>query len=136
MFKTFHNCNGLRSATIGNGLKLLSDYLFCNCSSLEIVNLGSGVSKIGRSVFYKCDNLKSINILNLESWLNIFYNGNLPFLDDYHLLMNGVEINDLSIPNTINNIPDYAFYGCSGLISIVIPDNITSIGSCAFQNCM
>ena len=33
------------------------------------------------------------------------------------------------------SIGDYAFYGCSSLTSITIPNSVTSIGSYAFSNC-
>jgi len=41
------------------------------------------------------------------------------------------------IPNdgSVTSIGDYAFYYCTGLTSITIPDNVTSIGVDAFQGC-
>ena len=38
--------------------------------------------------------------------------------------------------NTSNDvIGEFAFYGCSGLTSLNLPDGITSIGESAFSNC-
>ena len=36
---------------------------------------------------------------------------------------------------TVISIGDHAFYGCSGLTSVTIPNSVTSIGSYAFCNC-
>ena len=42
-----------------------------------------------------------------------------------------------AIPNdgSVTSIGDYAFYGCSNLASVTIPDSVTSIGSSAFASC-
>ena len=47
---------------------------------------------------------------------------------------------DIVIPDKHNNLPvtsigDFAFYNCSHLTSITIPDSVTSIGDYAFSGC-
>ncbi len=42
---------------------------------------------------------------------------------------------ELKIPDTVTAIPEYAFYGCSSLAELKIPDAVTSIGTHAFYNC-
>ena len=39
------------------------------------------------------------------------------------------------IPDTVEEIGEYAFSGCSGLTSVVIPNSVTSIGKYAFYEC-
>ena len=39
------------------------------------------------------------------------------------------------IPNSVTTIGNYAFQGCTGLTSITIPNSVTSIGANAFESC-
>ena len=36
---------------------------------------------------------------------------------------------------SVTSIGSYAFYGCNGLTSVIIPNSVSSIGSSAFYNC-
>ena len=44
-------------------------------------------------------------------------------------------LTSVSIPNSVTKIEYDAFYGCSALTSVTIPNSVTSIGSYAFRNC-
>ena len=45
-------------------------------------------------------------------------------------------LTSITIPNSVTSIGDYTFYGCSGLTSITIPNSVTSIGDYAFSYCI
>ena len=44
-------------------------------------------------------------------------------------------LTSVTIPDCVTNIGEYAFLGCSGLTSVTFPDSVTSIGWNAFSGC-
>ena len=44
-------------------------------------------------------------------------------------------LTSVTIPNSVTSIEGIAFYKCSGLTSVTIPNSVTSIGSSAFSGC-
>ncbi len=44
-------------------------------------------------------------------------------------------LTSVTIPNSVTSIGSNAFYGCSALTSVTIPNSVTSIGSNAFYGC-
>lgn len=45
------------------------------------------------------------------------------------------NLTSIIIPNNVTTIESQAFYGCSSLTSIIIPNSVTSIGGWAFEFC-
>lgn len=59
-----------------------------------------------------------------------------PLYYAHHLYnLDGTEITEVTVPDSITTINNHAFINDSTITSVTIPDSVTSIGSDAFQNC-
>ena len=134
--ETFAGCNGLTSITIPNSVTKIEEDAFNGCSNLSSVTIPNSVTSIERDAFEGCNSLSSITISDIATWCNIkfAYNSN-PLSRAHHLFLNGEEIKDLIIPNSVTSIRSFAFEGCSGLTSVTIPNSVTSIEGTAFLQC-
>ena len=95
------------------------------------------MESIGDYAFYECSGLTSVHISDIAAWCNIDFKGSVsnPFYYAHHLYLNGEEVKDLVIPNSVENIGSFAFSRCSGLTSVTIGNSVTSIGGDAFAYC-
>lgn len=112
-------------------------YAFDNCPSLTSITIPNSIIVIDRDAFTACFGLTEVNISDLSAWCRILFgdhNSN-PINYANKLKLNGIEINDLVIPNDVTEIKEYAFHNFEGLTSVTIPNSVTSIGSYAFRNC-
>jgi len=134
---TFSGCSGLTSVTIPNSVTSIGRSAFEGCSGLTSVTIPNSVKSIGLSAFKNCTGLTSVNISDLSSWYSISfeYSVSNPLVYAHHLFLNGNEVKDLIIPESVTSIGNYTFSGCSGLTSVTIPNSVTSIGKDAFAGC-
>jgi len=135
--RAFSFCIGLTSVNIPDSITKIGSHAFSFCSVLTSVSIPDSVTEIGDEAFYNCSGLTKVNITDIKSWCNILFSSpdSNPLNYANKLYINNNLITDLIIPNGVTKIGDYAFRGCSELISVSIPDSVTEIGSHAFYGC-
>lgn len=156
--KAFRNCTKLKNIYIPSGVTIIGESAFYGCASLEDIRIPENVTTIKGSAFVNCTSLKTVSfpasltsmrtafdqntsiesvyISDLAAWckLDFWMARNNPLNYAKHLYVNGEELTDLVIPESLTVIGN-AFWGFNGLKTLVIPEGITEIGACAFGNC-
>ena len=132
----FERCRQLTSVNIPESVTEIGLYSFYSCESMTSVNIPSSVTTICKNAFESCWKLTKVEISNIADWCNISF-ASIPSNPLYfakHLYLNGTEVTDLVIPESVTEIHPYAFCFCHGFKSVTINDSVTSIGDGAFQN--
>lgn len=134
---TFYNCTGLTSVSLPNSVTEIRGGAFMNCTSLASIYIPESVKLMAYGPFEGCSGLKKAEFASIESLCNIEFRGenSNPLSQAHHLFVDGEEVFDLIIPETITQIGDYTFLGGNHLTSVIIPDSVESIGSGAFAFC-
>ena len=157
-YYTFNECDSLSSLTIGNNVKIIPNDMFRNRSSLTgCINIPNSVKTIGEEAFFNCNSIdsliigKSVTSIGSDAFENcsglshVVFNADSCTAVGINLvsgsiggtIFNGCTLTStLVIGDNVKNIPQNIFYGLSGLQgTLVIPDSVVFIGSCAFKNC-
>lgn len=133
----FHQCYGLTSITIPEMVTSIGKYTFYKCHGLTSVTIPKSLTSIEELAFYDCRGLNYVFITDLAAWCNIsfFQDESQPLSYAHHLYLNGEEVKDLVIPESVTSINKYAFSGCTSLTSVTIQKDVTNIDWGAFEGC-
>ena len=133
----FADCLDLTSVILPNSVTIIRDRAFAGCEKLSSITIGNNMRIIGHQAFVACP-LTSVNISSIEAWCNISFGGetaNPLFQGNGRLYVNGSEVEILKIPESVTELDEYAFYGCSSLKSVILHKNITKTHSSSFDRC-
>ena len=130
----FRGCSGITSINIPNSVTSIGSWAFRGCSGLTSIFIPNGVTNISRIMnpFQSCSSLSMINVESGNPTYDSRDNCNAIIETNTNRLISGCK--NTIIPYGVTIIGYYAFYGCSDLTSIVIPNSVTSIGDNAFSN--
>lgn len=168
----FSGCAHLTSFYMSDSVKSIGEKAFRECGKLSSIRMSANVTTIGDFAFYMCYGLTSITIpsgmTDIEQWtfsgcqlkkVEIYSNAIVSrdygweslasfFGHEVEEFVLGEEITSIgknafnsssvvsiNIPQNVTSIGETAFVGCYRLSSIHIPANVTSIGAHAFHDC-
>lgn len=109
---------------------------FLDIQYLDSIIIPRSVTSIGNDAF-ACEINKTIFNGDINDWCRINYGNDLshPNRRSASLIINNQDISKIVIPNDVEKIDNYTFYGCSSLASLFIHDGVKNIGTYAFGNC-
>ncbi len=128
-----------------NGIKEIDTGAFTSCDKLSKLTLGPDLLFIGDQAFSAYHHALDLYIYDLAAWCNIIFeyipNGAMkciwsnPLWLAENLYCNGELVTDLVIPDGVTTISNYAFAEYEGLVSVTVPESVTTIGTDVFFCC-
>ena len=150
----FHWCESFANIIFPNSVIRIGNSAFNRCSSLASITIPDSVTSIGWSVFNGCESLASITIPAsvkemrgnpFREWNGVLINESPCFIyedgvlfsksKDRIIAFRRKDVISYVIPNSVTSIGSDAFYECHRLMSITIPYSVTSIGDGSFSSC-
>lgn len=137
----FQNCSSLTGIDFPGTLTSIGSSAFQGCASLVSVPNLSKVTNMGWGAFYKCNKLRaSVDLSSLQSvpgyafcYAPVKIVGlcdSLQSIGDWAFIWSNVAV---QLPETLEKIGNYAFYGGTLPEQLSIPDSVTSVGTAAFS---
>ena len=137
----YSNAPSIESVTIGKSVRSIGDHAFDGCNISEIKwgaisvadfteksNVFENASPSGLTIIFS-DDVKIIPAY-------LFYVGKNDSGSFYYFnTSNRPIVKNVVMGKGIKSIGKAAFYGCSNMTSLIIPDSVTSIGDSAFRGC-
>ena len=139
----FADCNKLSNIIIPNSVTVIGDHAFSGCTSLSSITIPDSVTSIGSNAFNGC----SLTSLSLSSAVTEIYYDSFAgspittLYTDSNASLNlgrrlvGNSLTSVVIGNNVSSIGDSAFANCGNLSSVTIGNSVTSIGDTAFAEC-
>jgi len=144
----FDSCSAMTSATIGNGVTTCGSDVFANCANLTDVTLKQGLTTLGSSMFSDSGVEKLIipsSVTDISGKLSGMgkslkhlevYVDTIP----YGSFSNFTALETVILGEGVTRIADGAstsgaFYKCTNLTTVSLPNTLTYIGQDAFKEC-
>lgn len=135
-YRAFAGCSELKKITLPDSVVELGNGAFSDCTSLKQVEIGDSLKTLGIGVFAGCSSLKEIIIDKEHEYFKVsdgcLYDKDITKL---YLMIPVREKETYSMPSTVTDIAEYAFWGCNSVKNLSISNIIEEIPAFAFSNC-
>jgi uncharacterized repeat protein (TIGR01451 family) len=149
-------CSSLEEIKIPENVEEIGDYAFSGCKKITNIRIPDKVKKIGAEVFNNCSSLTAFTVdsnPNFSVIDGVLYDKEIKKLRycpngkqgafifpesvteiGYAAFLYCKNLTDIKISNGVSAIPTNALRLCSAITVFSVPENVTSIGSNAFDD--
>ena len=136
-FKGYYN---LQQLVLPEGLLKVGYMMVADCKNLQSIEIPASVTEIEQSAFEDCRSLKSITFGGSSAGAPGRFNAPASSASQLRRIgnwafYNAHELQNLEIPEGVEEIGDGAFYGCTYLEDLVLPSSVQTIGDNTFALC-
>jgi len=132
----FVNCTYLNRVIIPDTVEYIDSAAFSGCTSLQNISLGTNVETLGDAVFAGCKDLVSVSIPkannNFKCESGVLYDDKQEYIYAY---LCGNAYDTYKMPNSVEHISQYSFWGNEDLIDVYLSSNLEEIPGYSFSNC-
>ena len=156
-----YNCASLRQIDGLENVVIFGDRALMDCADLQILTLGNALESVGFAAFEGCDSIRSLtlpfvgNSRTENTYLGYIFGAAHPDFAkgfypktlvrvtltdacqtlDHYAFFECTSLKEIILPEGLTGIGVRAFYGCTSLWNVKIPDSVTTIRELAFANC-
>lgn len=139
----FNGCKSLEEFVVPDSVKEIDGMVFKNCSNLKKIYWGKSVKKVGSDLFTGCYSFGEVYISDISKWCKTVFASETanPLYKQgvagggIKLFLNSEMVDTLFVPNDIDVVRKYTFYGYTWLKSIKFPESDVKVEDNAFSEC-
>ena len=135
-YRVFAGCSGLKEIKLPDSVEELGNGVFGDCTSLKKVDFGTSLHKLGIGPFANCSSLETVTVPKNNASFTIedgcLYNQDKT---KFFLMLPTREKETYTMPSTVSDIAEYAFWNCENLKGISLSSNLKEIPDYSFANC-
>ena len=125
----------IRHIIIPDSIEYVHSQVILQCTNLESLHIGAGVTEIVGSFYYNGDRGRNFSRITVSPENEVYTEkGNCLIKIKDKALLCGFADSVIPTDGSVEIIGNVAFYNKPGLTSLVIPEGITRIYSCAFTS--
>ena len=129
----FYDCENLQEIRIPDGVETIDPVAFGGCVSARTLRIGKGLRSLGAEAFNELPALGSIEVSEENPYFT--GSGNCLVRKQDGMLLLGCRSSVIPDDGTVKGIGSGAFYHCAGLTELSLPDGVTEIKEYAFDEC-
>lgn len=124
---------GFTKITLPDTVTRIGDFAFTTCRNMTSFHIPASVTELGVGPFTNCTSLTNITIDSGNTTYKVI--DQTIYTKDGTTLVNCPNEKDITIPNTVTTIADYAIYYNGKIDKLTIPASVTTIGEGGVSTC-